>query len=236
MAHDELLQSYRREIFHCNLGLSIALGPIIVINIFALLHKHEKITKVRVDDVQHVFWRYSVNMDISKMVKLQDTYDSYPDRFNEIFLENPDLEKLLKARFAVDRSLLMLQTALSIFAAKFVMFNQWSVERLSSAKIAVFGLLAVSLFSYILLFFVIPFTTMFNFFNDSLSSLYMTIPFVSKGLALWCIGCGGYYEYKCWLIVKCNAPGREQVALAEVNVHRGHRELAALAGQAALAA
>ncbi|XP_065208739.1 uncharacterized protein LOC135837406 isoform X1 [Planococcus citri] len=224
MAHDEQLQRYRDKIRKNNIGLSILLGIIIVINILALLHKHDKIT--RVDGVQLEISQKPADLDIHKLAILYDIYDTSPGLLNETFLENPDLEKKLEAHFikeAVDRSLLMLQTALSTYAVMvLVIFNQPNsaiFNQPNAAKTTAFLVLSVSLgFDFPLLTY-IPFTTVHNFLNDSLP--WWSVLFVAalKLLGTNWIAYIGCLERKCWLISECNAPGmctqkayREQAA------------------------
>ncbi|XP_065208740.1 uncharacterized protein LOC135837406 isoform X2 [Planococcus citri] len=212
MAHDEQLQRYRDKIRKNNIGLSILLGIIIVINILALLHKHDKIT--RVDGVQLEISQKPADLDIHKLAILYDIYDTSPGLLNETFLENPDLEKKLEAHFikeAVDRSLLMLQTALSTYAVIVLEMSNQPSSR--CAKTAVFQVLAVSLgFDFPLLNY-IPFTTVHNFFNDSLPR--WSVLFVA---ALKILGSK-------WIKRYLGCLERAQVALP-----REHRELAASAG------
>ncbi|XP_065208738.1 uncharacterized protein LOC135837405 [Planococcus citri] len=160
-------------------GLSIVLGLIIVINILALLHKHEKITEL--DDVQLEILRKPGDFDIHKLAILYDIYDTSPDRLNETFLENPDLEKKLEAHFikeAVDRSFLMIQTALSTYAVIVLEMSNQPSSR--SAKTAVFHVLA--------LLYYIPSPTVHNFFIDLLSRRFAVFFAVLKMLGANWIG------------------------------------------------
>ncbi|XP_065208741.1 uncharacterized protein LOC135837407 [Planococcus citri] len=245
MAHDELPQLYPDKIRKNNIRLSIVLGFIIVINILALLHKHEKITEVR-PPTSRMWWRYNLmydfapKWDVARIAVLNDIYDVDPDYFNYTFAQDQYLDKKVKAHFiteAVDRSLLMLQTALSTYAVIiFIMFNQPSTK-----KSAILGVLVVSLISDLPLIFYIPFTTTYHFLNDSLSPglIVRFLVFLFYGAlkilgALWTVEGIPEESYKQQMqdvmLLECIECLENKVALAERNVPGEHRELAALAG------